>query len=972
MAILSKATALLVADTKGFNQAVDAAGRKVKDFAGDSAGHLGKTGVALEKMGISADAAGKLLKGMGVTAGVAFAAISAVAVKAIGEAGKFQTALTDMAKVTDEPLDQIRKKIQAIDPALGNSTELVKGYYQVISAGVTDPAKSLEVLKTAAMTAKTAHVEQSEVVKGITKIMAAYAKENTTAAQAADTLFAMEKAGQTSVQELIPYIGELSAKSAALGIDQTELGAAFGAVTKLAGNTAEASTQYRAVMTSLMTPSKEMTDLLGKYGGAQKAIADMGFEGVLRKIADAAGGDASELAKLMGSSEALSGVIAISANDFDAFSASMEVLEGRTGSLDQAWKNHEGTYEAVKEKFDSTIKNIMIELGETLLPVVTEELNIFAAWFQANKDPIVDFFEKLGSWLSTLTGLFGTAFGALTTLWDTMTAFPRGIIEFFFNVGQGASGASDKLTQLNIDIANMPVPEPGPWQAFWNFMGAVGTGITEIFTASLSSVGNLFGMLLKTAWDTVVAIGGSFKDLSGVIWSAMTLNTDGIVANWTSLMSRGSDLLKNSGDNYRAYSEAVDASWEKANSAVAASFSDMHGIVAETNRRNGMIVDSWIAKEQGRVDAAARSGAAVEDLTEKLKESGEVTATTKDATAAAIAATNKIAAEAAAAGKNLVAERVQAETGGYEDTVRAAERAFAAIDKASMGEYKSYADKQGQKTAAAAAANDNIKSSWGTATSLMDGITKGAVAAQKGDYGGLLTSLSGIFNNTQAAWRRYEDDRQGVTTGKNSQIKRDYQKTGADIQDNVFDKLKTGWDIYEGARKDITGIVNKWETGDYGGALSDISAAAGKYLPQVIALFGGKAVGEAAEGSTIYERIAKVGAMAGVLGGAYSAVKNAFDEGGQVAAYAAGGWLDRNPGGGPIREGSHRYDDVFLGFRGGAYNYGMGGEWIINQSDSKKQGALLDFINSGGFGNYDGMAVVKAVKEKIAKKPGGT
>ena len=320
-----------------------------------------------------------------------------------------------MGKVTDEPLSQIKVNIQAIDPALGNSTELVRGYYQVISAGVSEPVAALDLLKTAAKTGKAAHVEQGEVVKGITKIMAAYANENVTAAQSADMLFAMERAGQTSVAELIPYIGELSAKSAALNISQTELGASFGAITKLAGSTSEAATQYKAIMTSLMKPTEDLTGLMSKYGGAQQAIKELGFEGVMRLISEAAGGNTEKLAALMGSSEALSGVLAITTDDFNLFNDSMTVMEDRAGSLDSAWQSHLQTYEAVKEKFDNTIDNLLVRLGETLLPVATDALNAFSAWFDENDDAIVESFSTIGRAAVTTIGALTEFFGTFVT-----------------------------------------------------------------------------------------------------------------------------------------------------------------------------------------------------------------------------------------------------------------------------------------------------------------------------------------------------------------------------------------------------------------------------------------------------------------------------------------------------------------------------------------------------------------------------
>ncbi|MFQ5737134.1 MAG: hypothetical protein ACE5GY_09800, partial [Thermodesulfobacteriota bacterium] len=62
----------------------------------------------------------------------------------ISESRHFETALHDLTKVTSESLDSIKAKILAMDSSLGNSTDLVKGYYQVLSSGVTEPARVME------------------------------------------------------------------------------------------------------------------------------------------------------------------------------------------------------------------------------------------------------------------------------------------------------------------------------------------------------------------------------------------------------------------------------------------------------------------------------------------------------------------------------------------------------------------------------------------------------------------------------------------------------------------------------------------------------------------------------------------------------------------------------------------------------------------------------------------------------------
>lgn len=121
----------------------------------------------------------------------------------IRSASEYESALIDMGKVTGQSFAEIDKQIKSLDASLGNSIDLMRGYYQVISAGVTDPVKALETLTTSAQLAKVAHIEQSETVKALTKVMAGYQGQLKDTVDAADLLIETERLGQTSVAELL-------------------------------------------------------------------------------------------------------------------------------------------------------------------------------------------------------------------------------------------------------------------------------------------------------------------------------------------------------------------------------------------------------------------------------------------------------------------------------------------------------------------------------------------------------------------------------------------------------------------------------------------------------------------------------------------------------------------------------------------------------------------------------------------------
>ena len=350
---------------------------KVKTHAKAGAAQAGKMEQAWKK---SASHIQAHWKGYALAGGAALAA-TVYAIKQFADASKeefkkYNTAVTDMGKITDESAESIKSKIGSIGPKYGDATELTKAYYNVISAGVTEPVAAMDTLKESVKAAKAAHIESAETVTGITALMEAYGDKIKGASESADLLFQIEASGKTTVKELIPYIGELAGKSAALGITQNELGASFAQVTLLSGSTSNAATQYKAILTSLMAPSEAMTKLLGKYGGAQKAIADMGFEGVLKLIAEESGGNAAQLQKLMGSAEAVGGTLTLLGNNMAGYSQRLADMKDKTGLAEKAFNDWEKSMEGIEATYDASIKNIMIAFGKEIAPMVASSMQL--------------------------------------------------------------------------------------------------------------------------------------------------------------------------------------------------------------------------------------------------------------------------------------------------------------------------------------------------------------------------------------------------------------------------------------------------------------------------------------------------------------------------------------------------------------------------------------------------------------------
>ncbi|GAB6113419.1 phage tail tape measure protein [Desulfomicrobium salsuginis] len=310
---------------------------------------------------------------------------------------EWESALTDMGKVTSESMASITARMSDMPAELGSMTELVRGYYQTISAGVTDPARALDTLTTAAESAKAAHMDQSEVIKALTKTMAGYAGDITSASDAADLLFAIEKQGQTSFQELVPIIGDVSSISKEVAVNQHEMGAALAAVTQTAGGTSQAGTQYRAMLTSLLKPTEKMEialDALGVSSGKQ-AVEMFGLAGTLQRLQQYSEQSGVGLGKLFESSEALLAVAALSRQEFAQYNTNLDAMTAKAGAADKAFEHWRQTGEATDAVMRNALANTLILIGHEVMPTVNREVLKFAGLLDNNKKGVSEWSKAL-------------------------------------------------------------------------------------------------------------------------------------------------------------------------------------------------------------------------------------------------------------------------------------------------------------------------------------------------------------------------------------------------------------------------------------------------------------------------------------------------------------------------------------------------------------------------------------------------
>ncbi|WP_411330101.1 phage tail tape measure protein [Desulfovibrio desulfuricans] len=344
---------------------------------------------------------------------------------AISSAADFETALYETTKVSQRSTEDIKKQMLALPTTLGSVTELTTGYYQVLSAGISDVGASQETLVTSSKLAKTASVSQAEAIQALTKMMAGYRGELKSTAQAADLLMDIEEYGQASVRELVPIIGDLAGVSQIAAVSYKEMAASMSLLTQTAGSPAQAGTQYRALIMELLKPNEQMAKMLEALGekSGVELIRKNGFMGALSLIEQGASKSGQQISKFIGSVEALTAFSALAANGFKGFADILVQVGSKANRTDESFEKWLETFRGVESQAIATSKNLMAVFGDGFLPVIKDGLTEFSAYLKDNQARIAGWGQDTAN---AVTGVVKTVGGMV----DFCQAIPIDGLEY--------------------------------------------------------------------------------------------------------------------------------------------------------------------------------------------------------------------------------------------------------------------------------------------------------------------------------------------------------------------------------------------------------------------------------------------------------------------------------------------------------------------------------------------------------------
>lgn len=490
----------------------------------------------LSKLSKSAKAVGKVVAGASIAVATTVATAGVAAVKSgidyQKQLANVSTLLTGTEAEISARTAEIGKDILKVSNDTGVETaNLTDGMYQVISA-FGDSKDAMSILETSAKAAAAGNATTTDSVNLLSAVMKGYKDVSAESAQkVADLSFATVRLGQTSFSELASSIGKVVPLSSALNVQQEELYGVFATLTGVTGSTAEVATQYKAVLSGLMTPSKDMTASLKKLGfsTADAAIKSLGFQGTLEALKGTVHGDEQAMAKLFSSTEAQTAVLAMCGAQSENLTNKTAEMYTATGAANAAFEKQTNTLDYDIQMIKNLGANFLTEIGTKIIPYVKDLADAALPRVQSGLEAagsyvigtLIPAAQQAAQWVSehrvlliALGAGITEAVVAYKVATTAMTAYNAAMAIYKVVCAASATGTftlAGAMTALNLPM--LAVVAAGVllynnWDLVKEKAGEFGTGVVSIFKGMANGVIGFINGIIGGVNQMISAING--------------------------------------------------------------------------------------------------------------------------------------------------------------------------------------------------------------------------------------------------------------------------------------------------------------------------------------------------------------------------------------------------------------------------------------------------------------------------------
>lgn len=314
-----------------------------------------------------------------------------------------------------------------------------------------------------------------------------------------------------------------TANSVGVGFD--EVSAAMATMSKQGMSFSEASVSLNQTLLAFLKPSEEMVKVINElgYSSGQAMIDALGFAGALEAVSEHVNGSTDAMAGMFGNVRALRGALALTGTGAQMFAEDLQAMADVTGATQGAFAEQMKSWDATLKNFRNVWQAFLIEVGQAILPVLTQLLGIVAnilKAFNSLPTPVKNFIVGLLAIVAAIGPILlivGQFLGAITAIKTFFVAFPAiatAVSSAFSAIGAAISAVGLPIIALIALLEALKIA----WDN--NFLGLRDKiqDIPNVWQKNVSMLGEIIGLLIEKAkkWggDFIAGFLQGMKDMA--------------------------------------------------------------------------------------------------------------------------------------------------------------------------------------------------------------------------------------------------------------------------------------------------------------------------------------------------------------------------------------------------------------------------------------------------------------------------
>ena len=320
----------------------------------------------------------------------------------------------------------------------------IRGFYQTISAGITETAEAQFLLNEAAELGVAGVASTEEAVDLLTTVVNAYGLEVSAADEASDILFTTVEVGKTTISELATNLGKVLPAANQLRVPLDEVAAGIATITQGGRNTARATEGINLLFTTLLRKSQDVNAVLAQQGSSfdLNSFAARGFQSVLLEIREAYQGNEDGLVRLLEEQGAVSTLFALTAENGANYAESLDQVRGATEAVNGALARQLDSSSKQVDILVAGLRQARAEVGRSLVGLATD-----FAEASGGAEATAERFVGVGRGLGRVTQILG---GVGQQLGALPFAALAGAAESLNAIGEAATGLDNLVVGQGI------------------------------------------------------------------------------------------------------------------------------------------------------------------------------------------------------------------------------------------------------------------------------------------------------------------------------------------------------------------------------------------------------------------------------------------------------------------------------------------------------------------------------------------